>query len=500
MFFVRNDFLFSKMDHKFNENDTLPATSKLVCFTCKDTVTNFYDFYRMVQINHQSLFVEYTKRIQPNIPLTESDPPQRLIFTLRTTTDGGTLLNDYGTLEYSLDNDVSDEHKPDISETHAAQNCEILNENSVNNTGDSRTAEAYDETALISAKIEPDINNDSDSNNVVLFSRKNIDEKLPDHLKVRTTKEKSDAQIKEFVNLSCDICNTNPQFNSFKELQEHFSSVHNQRGYVECCDKKFYRKDRLMNHITNHINPDAFKCTTCGQNSKSKILLRIHMKQHLPTDLRPFQCEKCPQKFVLKSQLTNHEASHFTQAQKKFVCDTCGKAFALKFVMIKHKLTHSKEKINFVCEICAKQFCSKTNLQSHMSHHLQEKSPRVQCSHCSLWYKNVETLRTHMQRHKDDRQHICHFENCSKQCTTSSSLSAHIRYVHLKIKDFECSVCKKKFRRKLELTEHMARHTGQVLYNCQFCPKTFTSSSNYFSHRKYRHPTQLAESKSKTDE
>lgn len=103
-----------------------------------------------------------------------------------------------------------------------------------------------------------------------------------------------------------------------------------------------------------------------------------------------------------------------------------------------------------------------------------------------------------MQRHKDDRQHICNV--CSKECTTSSSLSAHIRYVHLKIKDFECSVCNKKFRRKLELTEHMARHTGQVLYTCPFCPKTFTSSSNYFSHRKYRHPTQLAESKSKKDE
>lgn len=113
-------------------------------------------------------------------------------------------------------------------------------------------------------------------------------------------------------------------------------------------------------------------------------------------------------------------------------------------------------------------------------------------------YKNVETLRTHMQRHKDDRQHICNV--CSKQCTTSSSLSAHIRYVHLKIKDFECSVCNKKFRRKLELTEHMARHTGQVLYSCEFCPKTFTSSSNYFSHRKYRHPTQLAASKCKKDE
>lgn len=207
------------MHHKDNEMSTQsPAASTMVCPTCKDTVTSFYDFYRMVQMN-QSAFVDYAKKIQPDIQLTESQP-QRLIFTLRTTTDGE-AFNDYTTLEYSLDA----EHKSNISESiekHEAQNCEVLNENTVN--GDSCTGETYDETTVISVKTEPssDANVDSDSNNTTLFSRKNIDEKLPDHLKVRTSKEKSDAQIKEFVNLSCDICITNPQFNSFKELQEHF--------------------------------------------------------------------------------------------------------------------------------------------------------------------------------------------------------------------------------------------------------------------------------------
>lgn len=163
-------------------------------------------------------------------------------------------------------------------------------------------------------------------------------------------------------------------------------------------------------------------------------------------------------------------------------------SFALKFVMIKHKLTHSKEK-NFVCEICAKSFTSKANLQAHTTHH-SKNSPRVQCSYCNLWYKNLDTLRTHMQRHRDLRQHIC--PTCNKECTSRSTLAAHIRYVHLKVSEFICKICKKQFRRRLELTEHVARHTGEVLYKCPFCPKTFCSSSNYFAHRKNRHPSLFA--------
>lgn len=82
---------------------------------------------------------------------------------------------------------------------------------------------------------------------------------LPDHLRTRISKAKSDAQIKEFVKLTCDLCASNHSHRSFKDLLDHFHTKHGQRGYAVCCEKKFYRKDRLMNHITNHINPDAFK-------------------------------------------------------------------------------------------------------------------------------------------------------------------------------------------------------------------------------------------------
>lgn len=255
-------FFYLKMEHQ-EENPTKYTASKVICLSCKDTVINFHDFYRVVQTN-QSLFLEYSKKIQHSrLTAEEEEQPPRFIFTIRTTTDGVALLNDYGALEYSLGADDKS-NQSESNEKPTLQNYDVINENSVNITSDdSRLVDAYNESNFPdSARVEPADkiypNTDSDSN-VILFSRKNIDEKLPDHLKVRTSKEKSDAQIKEFVNLMCDICKTSPQFNSFKELQEHFSSEHNQRGYVECCDKKFYRKDRLMNHITNHIYPDAFK-------------------------------------------------------------------------------------------------------------------------------------------------------------------------------------------------------------------------------------------------
>lgn len=144
-----------------------------------------------------------------------------------------------------------------------------------------------------------------------------IDQLLPDHLKSRTPNGKYDKQIREYANLSCTICQENHI--SFKNLTQHYEIMHHIKGYAICCDKKFYRKDRLMNHIINHIDPDAFKydliinrrsyqmrkflfyfhnfrCPECGYISKDKVLLRIHLKGHLPPDQREFECDKCQQR------------------------------------------------------------------------------------------------------------------------------------------------------------------------------------------------------------
>jgi len=50
------------------------------------------------------------------------------------------------------------------------------------------------------------------------------------------------------------------------------------------------------------------------------------------------------------------------------------------------------------------------------------------------------------------------------------------------IKRFKCDVCNKAYKRKIDLTDHSAKHTGEVLYKC--CGKTFSKRSNFYRHKK----------------
>lgn len=43
----------------------------------------------------------------------------------------------------------------------------------------------------------------------------------------------------------------------------------------------------------------------------------------------------------------------------------------------------------------------------------------------------------------------------------------------------------------------MATHTGEILYTCPHCPKTFVSNANMHSHRKKKHRKEWEETRLK---
>ncbi|TMW42585.1 hypothetical protein DOY81_012331 [Sarcophaga bullata] len=61
------------------------------------------------------------------------------------------------------------------------------------------------------------------------------------------------------------------------------------------------------------------------------------------------------------------------------------------------------------------------------------------------------------------------------------------RYVHSN-PTFRCEECNKTFKKAISLREHMTQHTGETLYKCPFCTRTFNSNANMHAHKKKQHP------------
>nr|XP_019536455.2 zinc finger protein 836-like [Aedes albopictus] len=310
--------------------------------------------------------------------------------------------------------------------------------------------------------------------------------------KKKTPKNKGDELIRQNMTLYCDICGERSQcFEDYSTLQKHFKDKHETRGYVMCCEKKFIRKDRLLDHIRLHLDPDAFKCAECDHRSKSAVLLDIHRRQHNANGHR-YVCHVCDKTFVTKGQLYNHMPKH---GIKRYACDVCGKGFGHKFSMTKHRIMHDVPD-KFICDICAKPLATEDSLKAHIRAHSDKSYNKVQCNFCAKWFKNEETLRSHQNaRHKDQREHRC--EQCDKLYPTGSALLEHVRMVHRKEPNFGCEHCDKKFYKRAMLKEHVKRsHSGptpKALFQCEFCDKEYLHSNNYFFHRKKAHPAEYAQ-------
>lgn len=59
--------------------------------------------------------------------------------------------------------------------------------------------------------------------------------------------EKEDEQIREFCKMECEICPI--KFNYFSEVKVHYRDVHNSNGYISCCNKKLFKRVRVLEHI-----------------------------------------------------------------------------------------------------------------------------------------------------------------------------------------------------------------------------------------------------------
>ncbi|XP_055608003.1 transcription factor grauzone-like [Uranotaenia lowii] len=301
---------------------------------------------------------------------------------------------------------------------------------------------------------------------------------------------KEDELILQYCTLSCETCAFSTD--TYNKLDQHYRVKHGKRGYATCCTRKFAKKSRLYEHACVHADPQHFKCEVCAKTFQNSFGLANHMMwKHTPDSEKPFGCDICGHRFWKDYLLKQHMEYHLALEEKKFACSQCDKFFGNKLLLKSHEQSVHGTSASWVCDVCAKGFSMKSQLEFHRLQHTQEGRAKLksQCKHCKIWMKNIRSLRAHLRRCNADPISC---DICGKECANRLALNSHRKFVHDNAQTYACSFCAKPFKRLLRLKEHEAGHTGDMLYKCEYCPRTCNSSSNMYTHKKVAHPEQWA--------
>ena len=211
------------------------------------------------------------------------------------------------------------------------------------------------------------------------------------------------------------------------------------------CGKKLGNLKNLKKHYKLHTGLREYKCKFCDKSYKRSDHLNRHMIVH-QEDKTPFECSYCYKKFSYKYHLKTHINNIHILNPFKFKCEICGEFFHKKIKLLKHQRREHKEKIEKIK--CYYPYCYKSYLtQSKLDEHIKK-------IHHNL---NVDDINHEIEEKNKKEKYFykCPFDDCKKIYSTHFNLLTHIKTFHLKIKNFQCDICNKKFFHNSSLKRHI---------------------------------------------
>lgn len=199
------------------------------------------------------------------------------------------------------------------------------------------------------------------------------------------------------------------------------------------------------------------------------------LRKHFRTHEKPYVCEICYSRFSEKSYLDNHHHKVQTE-EKQFPFEISDKNCTDMNSLQNSILSHTRK--TFTCETCNKNYSRKAHLMSHIRYiHMKQRD--FKCSVCSKQFFNMHYLKIHLQCHTGATPFLCDF--CNKSFTKMQSLKKHC-ITHTGEKPYVCDICNKKFSYKESLNKHFQTHEKRYL--CEICNRKFTSMKSLVIHRR----------------
>ncbi|KAL0859741.1 hypothetical protein ABMA27_010102 [Loxostege sticticalis] len=142
-------------------------------------------------------------------------------------------------------------------------------------------------------------------------------------------------------NIKCDWCGH--LVSRYGELETHVNRFHLKVKPYQCnyCQKSFFGKERLRDHLITHTTAKNVYCTVCNQKCENKACLKLHMRKH--TGVKPYTCEICGESFRTSSIMNTHKVKK--HSERTVACPLCDGMFHLTREMRSHfKKVHWKQK------------------------------------------------------------------------------------------------------------------------------------------------------------
>ncbi|TDG52510.1 hypothetical protein AWZ03_000743 [Drosophila navojoa] len=312
----------------------------------------------------------------------------------------------------------------------------------------------------------------------------------------------------------CTVCEK--VFRCSTALKKHMYKHTGEEKPISCniCNKRFHINSELKDHLLRHAGVKNHVCPYCGVGKTTRQEWNKHILTH--TKEKQFQCDQCDHSSHNKQALANHiKVVHMKI--KNYACQYCGKTFGKSYACKVHERIHTRENCS-QCNICGKVLLFERSLTKHLKTHEKRelratatkgrgkddaqtsqdttdpvemklipteppkpkngnRLERVDISELAGTAVNpiptvsVASWSPQVNFTKKEGQHIC--PGCGRGFNHIGNMKIHFKIVHLKVKDFACRFCPKRFSKAQILQHHEWTHTGEKPFPCKYCGRHF---------------------------
>ncbi|XP_019849142.1 PREDICTED: histone H4 transcription factor-like [Amphimedon queenslandica] len=261
------------------------------------------------------------------------------------------------------------------------------------------------------------------------------------------------------------------------------------------CGSKFTNHSLFTSHIQDHEStfPSASfeECpwNGCQYAPLDKSFYSSHLLFHAyHTFLKLKGGEFQVAKGLPECQMSKDLINTFPESpEARMTC--CSSTAKTLWNLTDHTRTHTHEKVT-ACNGCGLLFSNTTRLRDHLQRQATPSSQSHFCSICKKAFLTERLLKEHIRKHINTIQ--C--PHCAMTCTSDSALLRHITYRHSNSKPFSCPLCRKSFKTKYSLSDHLSTHREKS-FSCfsSSCHYTCKSEKLLLQHMKNNHSESTGE-------